>query len=120
MRRGEKAMFISEHGRRTKVEVVHDHSVDPEPFPAVTIIKCGEECIVGRKELMSKEDLSEERKQKEAEELAKLEEIVSAYKQGHHTLRDMANHINVQMADILSKALKAERMGLIKMERTGK
>lgn len=99
---------------RTLCTVVHDHSLDTPPFPAVTVKKGSDEWIVGVKELMSPAAI---RQELSAEFLAtdRAKEVVAAFEAGNITVRAIANHLKKQMIDVLSTARKCERLGIIKL-----
>lgn len=116
MKLGDKALLIRGK-KRTQVKVMHDHTQDDPPFPAVTI-KMGEkpgEWIVGRHELLSPEEIKaeEDAHRKRAED--SLQDIVNAFNAGNISVIAIARHLNKQVCEVVSRARKAERMGLIKL-----
>lgn len=124
MKRG-KLAILKHAKKRIEVTIVHDHSIDDPPFPAVTITKVGKlEYIVGKNELMSFEELEAEQK---AAELVKLEaakesvkDVVAAFEAGNISVMAIAKHMGKQMCEVLSRARKAERLGLIKLVKEAK
>lgn len=125
MKRGKNAI-LKNGKKRLGVTIVHDHSIDDPPYPAVTIRKGerGEEYIVGKNELMTYEELEAE---EDAKELAKLEvakesvkDIVAAFEAGNISVMAIAKHMGKQMCEVLSRARKAERLGLIKLVKEAK
>lgn len=125
MKRGEHAILKSGK-RRVEITVLHDHSVDDPPFPAVTILKGEkkESYIVGTSEIMTYE---EEAAEEAAVELAKFEaakesvkDVVAAFEAGNISVMAIAKHMGKQMCEVLSRARKAERLGLIKLVKEAK
>lgn len=111
MKRGE-TVFLKRGNRRYQCEVIHDHSLDDPPFPAVTVKRGQDEWIVGTHELTTPvatdNELREEFKQSKL-----VPEILAAYEGGAKTVRDIATKLGVQMIDVLSKFRKAQRLGLL-------
>ncbi len=102
---------------RKSCEVIHDHSVDEPAFPAVTIKNNGSEWVVGIHEIITPEEIEEERKAKLQLAADSVADIVRVYNEGNHTVRSIALALNKQMIDVLSRAKKAERLGLIKLRK---
>lgn len=119
MKRGDHVL-LKRGKKRKSVEVIHDHSADNPPFPALTIKNNGSEWIVGIHEIVTKEELEAERAAEKARQAEALADIVTAYAKGNDTIRAIASSLGKQMVDVLSKARKAERLGLIKLRRESK
>ncbi len=102
---------------RKSCEVIHDHSIDEPAFPAVTIKHNGSEWVVGLNEIVTTEELEEERKAKIQLAADSVADVVRVYNEGNETIRKIALALNKQMIDVLSRAKKAERLGLIKLRK---
>lgn len=114
MKRGQ--WYILKRGkRRHSVEILHDHSKDDPPFPAVTVRYRSEQWIVGVSELTNPADPKEEERKKLHEFLCSkhVSGIIEAISNGMKTVREIAEYMDVQMIDILSKFKKAKRLGII-------
>lgn len=103
--------------KRIEVEIMHDHSMDDPPFPAVTIRKDGrkEECIVGRNELISYEELEAEKQAALQKEKDSVADVVTAFEAGNISYMAIAKHLGKQLCEVLSRVRKAERLGLVKV-----
>lgn len=121
MKRGAIAL-MKRSKRRVKVIVVHDHTEDDPPFPAVTVRKgeSGDEWIVGRNELLSPEEQEAERQDKRKHAEESVADVVAAFQAGNISVMAIARHMGKQMCEVLSRAKKAERMGLIKLVKEAK
>lgn len=111
MKRGE-AVFLKRGKKRYPCEVVHDHSLDDPPFPAVTVKRGADEWIVGKHELTTPM-ATENELRNEFKQTKLVPEMLAAYAEGATTVRDIATKLGVQMIDVLSKFRKARRLGLL-------
>lgn len=119
MKRGDKVQL--KRGKTRKwCEVVHDHSIDDPPFPAVTVDYNSANWIVGTHEIVSAEEIEAERAAKRQEQEDSVADIVREFKAGNDTMRKLAVALNKQMIDILSRVRKAQRLGLIKLVKESK
>jgi len=119
MKRGDMVL-LKRSKRRISCEVIHDHSADDPPFPAVTIKNNGSNWIVGTHELLSAEDIEAERVAKRQLQEDSVADIVNAFKAGNHSIRKISLALNKQMVDVLSRARKAQRLGLITLVKESK
>lgn len=116
MKRGDRILL--KRGRtRTSCAVIHDHSVDEPGFPAVTIKHNGSEWLVGLNEIVTAEEIEAERKAKLQAAADSVADIVRVFSEGNDTIRKISLALNKQMIDVLSRAKKAERLGLIKLRK---
>lgn len=109
--------YTLKRGKKNRhVEILHDHSQDDPPFPAVTVRYRSEEWIVGVNELSKVKNKEEEFQEKVQEFLASknVPEMLEAISVGNGKVRDIAEHMGVQMIDIVSKFRKAIRLGVIR------
>lgn len=113
MKHGDK-VILKRGKKRYSCTVVSDHTA---LFPAITINRGGDEWIVGVNEIVSPEEIRAEEEAKKAAEAATVADVVNAFNAGCHTIRTIADSLGKQMIDVLSRCRKAERLGLIKMEK---
>jgi hypothetical protein len=111
MERGE-TVLLKRGKKRYQCEVIHDHSMDDPPFPAVTVKRGRDEWIVGAGELTT--PLATESQLREEFKQSKLvPEILAAYEGGAKTLLEIATKLGVQACYVVSKFRKAQRLGLL-------
>lgn len=108
-------MCLLKRGRRKYwVKVLSDHTAT---FAAITVQHGEEEWIVGINDLVTTEEVKAEEDAKRAKAVESVQDIVEAFNAGHHGFGAMARAMNSTQVKILSRVRKAERLGLIKMER---
>jgi hypothetical protein len=100
--------------RRYSCKVLSDHT---DSYPAITVERNGEPWIVGTQDILTAEEILRETKEKHDKEVAKVQDIVDAYLAGNHTMGDIARFLKTKQVQILSRCRKAERLGLIKLNR---
>ncbi len=113
MKRGDFC-FFKKGRKRYWVEVVSDHT---PTFPAVTVLRGEEEWIVGINDLVTAEEIKVEEQAKRVLAEQSVADIVEAFKAGNDTFGSIARFIGFSQVQILSRARKAERLGLIKLKR---
>lgn len=107
-------VILKRKKKRYPAIILSDHTAT---FPAVTIEVRGDAWIVGIDEILTPEQLKQEQAEAKAKEESTVKDVVDAFKAGHVTFRAIANALGKQMVDVLSRCRKAERMGLIKLNR---
>ena len=113
MKHGDKVL-LKRGKKRYDCTVVSDHTA---LFPAVTVNRGGDEWIVGINEIMTPDEIKAEEEAKMAAEAETVKDVVDAFKSGHNTIRAIADSLGKQMIDVLSRCRKAQRMGLITLEK---
>lgn len=121
MKLGDSAILKSKK-KRIPVTVMHDHTQDDPPFPAVTIRKGEkkEEYIVGRHEIISPEELASEMAAHLQNQKDSVADVVAAFEAGNISYMAIAKHLGKQLCEILSRVRKAERLGLVKVVKEAK
>lgn len=107
-------MLLQRGKKRYPATVISDHTAT---FPAVTVEVRGDPWIVGINEIITPEQAKKEQEEVRAKEEASVKDVVDSFKAGHVTFRAIADALGKQMVDVLSKCRKAERLGLIKVNR---
>ncbi len=100
--------------RRYPCKVLSDHT---DTYPAITVEKNGEPWIVGTQDILTAEEILREQKEKHDQEIASVQDIVDAYIAGNHDMPAIARFLHLKQVQILSRCRKAERLGLIKLNR---
>jgi len=100
--------------RRYPCKVLSDHT---DTYPAITVEKNGEPWIVGTQDILTAEEILQEKKEKLEKEIASVQDIVDAYIAGNHDMPAIARFLHLKQVQILSRCRKAERLGLIKLNR---
>lgn len=107
-------MLLQRGKKRYPATVISDHTAT---FPAVTVEVRGDPWIVGINEIVTQDQINQEAASERAKEESTVKDVVDAFKAGHVTFRAIADALGKQMVDVLSKCRKAERLGLIKVNR---
>lgn len=107
-------MLLQRGKKRYQVKVISDHTAT---FPAITVEHRGDPWIVGINEIVTQDQINQEAASERAKEESTVKDVVDAFKAGHVTFRAIADALGKQMVDVLSKCRKAERLGLIKVNR---